>query len=69
MEDGGSSVQPMSTAFFPRPTQGQSLSSFLTSSQFAQFSAELDRENAHFSISEAIISAIEQVGIKMLILS
>lgn len=61
MEDGGSSVQPMSTAFFPRPTQGQSLSSFLASSQFAQFSAELDRENAHFSISEAIISAIEQV--------
>ena len=35
--------------------------SFLTSSQFARANAELDRENAHFSISEAIISAMEQI--------
>lgn len=61
IEDGGSSVQPMSTRYFPRPTQGQSLASFLSSSQFTRANAELDRENAHFSISEAIISAIEQV--------
>jgi hypothetical protein len=33
----------------------------LTSSQFARANAELDRENAHFSISEAIISAMEQI--------
>ncbi|RZF40378.1 hypothetical protein LSTR_LSTR008808 [Laodelphax striatellus] len=67
IEDGGSSIQPMSTKFFPRPTQGQSLASFLSSSQFTRANAELDRENAHFSISEAIISAIEQVKCNQLL--
>lgn len=61
MEDGGTSVLPMSTGYFPRPIQGQSLTSFLSSEQFSRASAELDRENAHFSISEAMISAIEQM--------
>ncbi|RLU20784.1 hypothetical protein DMN91_007398 [Ooceraea biroi] len=62
MEDGGSSVQPMATGYFPRPAQGQSLTSFLSSAQFSRaHDAELDRENAHFSICEAIIAAIEQV--------
>ncbi|KAK3925173.1 Run domain Beclin-1-interacting and cysteine-rich domain-containing protein [Frankliniella fusca] len=61
MEDGGNSVQPMSTGYFPRPVEGQSLFSFLSSGQFSRANAELDRENAHFSISEAMISAIEQV--------
>lgn len=61
MEDGGTSVLPMSTGYFPRPTQGQSLTSFLSSEQFSRASAELDRENAHFSICEAMISAIEQM--------
>jgi len=61
IEDGGISVQPMATGFFPRPLQGQSLTEFLSSGQFSRANAELDRENAHFSISEAIISAIEQV--------
>lgn len=61
MEDGGSSVQPMATGYFPRPIEGQSLTSFLSSAQFARANAELDRENAHFSISEAMIAAIEQV--------
>lgn len=61
MEDGGSSVQPMATGYFPRPLEGQSLTSFLSSAQFARANAELDRENAHFSISEAMIAAIEQV--------
>uniref|UniRef100_A0A1B6MUK7 RUN domain-containing protein n=1 Tax=Graphocephala atropunctata TaxID=36148 RepID=A0A1B6MUK7_9HEMI len=61
MESGGKSVQPMSTGFFPRPAQGQSLASFLSSGQFAGATAELDRENAHFAISEAMIAAIEQV--------
>lgn len=46
--------------FFPRPSKGQSLSEFLTSGQFARANAELDRENAHFSISEAMIAAVEQ---------
>lgn len=61
MEDGGNSVQPMSTGYFPRPVEGQSLFSFLSSGQFSRANAELDRENAHFSISEAMIAAIEQV--------
>ncbi|XP_014615153.1 PREDICTED: run domain Beclin-1 interacting and cysteine-rich containing protein [Polistes canadensis] len=61
MEDGGSSVQPMATGFFPRPIEGQSLTSFLSSAQFSKANAELDRENAHFSISEAMIAAIEQI--------
>ncbi|XP_046676847.1 run domain Beclin-1-interacting and cysteine-rich domain-containing protein isoform X2 [Homalodisca vitripennis] len=65
MESGGKSVQPMSTGFFPRPTQGQSLASFLSSGQFAGATAELDRENAHFAISEAMIAAIEQVKFNM----
>lgn len=62
MESGGQSIQPMSTGFFPRPKQGQSLASFLSSGQFAGARAELDRENAHFAISEAMISAVEQVS-------
>lgn len=61
MEDGGTSVLPMSTGYFPRPALGQSLTSFLSSEQFSRASAELDRENAHFSICEAMISAIEQM--------
>jgi hypothetical protein len=61
IEDGGSSVLPMATGYFPRPKKGQSLTSFLSSAQFARANAELDRENAHFSISEAMIAAIEQV--------
>ncbi|XP_076292107.1 run domain Beclin-1-interacting and cysteine-rich domain-containing protein rubicon isoform X2 [Lasioglossum baleicum] len=61
MEDGGSSVQPMAIGYFPRPAEGQSLTSFLASAQFSRANAELDRENAHFSVSEAVIAAIEQV--------
>ncbi|KAL6254653.1 hypothetical protein P5V15_013959 [Pogonomyrmex californicus] len=62
MEDGGSSVQPMSTGYFPRPVEGQSLTSFLASVRFSRaHDAELDRENAHFSVCEAMIAAIEQV--------
>ncbi|XP_076269262.1 run domain Beclin-1-interacting and cysteine-rich domain-containing protein rubicon isoform X2 [Rhynchophorus ferrugineus] len=61
IEDGGMSILPMSTGYFPKPMKGQTLTSFLTSSKLARSNAELDRENAHFSISEAIISAMEQL--------
>ncbi|CAH1987757.1 unnamed protein product [Acanthoscelides obtectus] len=64
IEDGGMSVLPMSTGYFPKPAKGQSLLSFLCSSQLNRTNAELDRENAHFSISEAIISAVEQIRCK-----
>lgn len=66
IESGGGSVLPMAIGFFPRPIEGQSLMSFLSSGQFSRPSAELDRENAHFSISEAMIAAIEQVSINTL---
>lgn len=66
IESGGGGVLPMAIGFFPRPTEGQSLMSFLSSGQFSRPSAELDRENAHFSISEAMIAAIEQVGVNSL---
>lgn len=61
IEDGGMSVLPMATGYFPKPVKGQTLLSFLTSGEFARTNAELDRENAHFCISEAIISAMEQI--------
>lgn len=61
IEDGGMSVLPMATGYFPKPAKGQTLLSFLTSGEFARTNAELDRENAHFCISEAIISAMEQI--------
>ncbi|CAH1183323.1 unnamed protein product [Phaedon cochleariae] len=64
IEDGGMSVLPMATGYFPKPTKGQSLLSFLTSGNFSKTNAELDRENAHFNISEAIISAMEQIKCK-----
>lgn len=44
-----------------RPLIGQSLTSFLQSGQFSRANSELERENAHFSVSEAMISAIEQI--------
>lgn len=46
------------TEYFP----GQDLFRFLSSGKFIQANAELDRENAHFKISEAIIGTIEQVS-------
>ncbi|XP_046401750.1 run domain Beclin-1-interacting and cysteine-rich domain-containing protein isoform X2 [Ischnura elegans] len=61
LEAGGIGVVPMWTGFFPQPARGQSLTSFLSSGQFARSAAELDRENAHFAICEAMIAAVEQV--------
>lgn len=61
IENSCSIMQPMSLGSFPKPTPGQSIMSFLTSGAFSQMTTELDRENAHFNISEAIIAAFEQV--------
>ncbi|XP_050307064.1 run domain Beclin-1-interacting and cysteine-rich domain-containing protein [Anthonomus grandis grandis] len=63
IEDGGMSILPMSTGqgYLPKPIKGQTLTSYLTSSKMARSNAELDRENAHFSVSEAIISAMEKL--------
>ncbi|KAL5005068.1 hypothetical protein ScPMuIL_018524 [Solemya velum] len=47
-------------SYFPRPVQGQSLIHYLSSQDF-NTCANIDKENAHFSISEALIAAIEQM--------
>jgi len=47
------------SSYFP----DQDLFKFLSSGKFLQANAELDRENAHLKISEAIIGTIEQVSI------
>lgn len=44
-----------------RPSHSQSLTSFLQAAQCVRANTELERENAHFSVSEAMISAIEQI--------
>ncbi|XP_053404594.1 run domain Beclin-1-interacting and cysteine-rich domain-containing protein-like isoform X2 [Mercenaria mercenaria] len=46
--------------YFPQPQQGQSLLHYLSSHDF-HTCANLEKENAHFSISEALIAAIEQM--------
>ncbi|XP_038050031.1 run domain Beclin-1-interacting and cysteine-rich domain-containing protein-like isoform X2 [Patiria miniata] len=56
-------ISPATECYFPQPAQGQSLMSFLSSRDFERI-PELDRENAHFSISEAIIAAVEQIRCK-----
>ncbi|PIK35736.1 putative run domain Beclin-1 interacting and cysteine-rich containing protein isoform X1 [Apostichopus japonicus] len=56
---------PMVDGYFPQPSEGESLMSFLSSQDFATC-PELDRENAHFCISEAIISAVEQIKCKQM---
>ncbi|XP_002161093.2 run domain Beclin-1-interacting and cysteine-rich domain-containing protein isoform X1 [Hydra vulgaris] len=45
---------------FPKPYKGQSLISYLESRSY-NTGAQLDKENAHFSICEALITAIEQM--------
>ncbi|XP_055684583.1 run domain Beclin-1-interacting and cysteine-rich domain-containing protein [Lutzomyia longipalpis] len=44
-----------------QPMRGQSLASYLQSAQFSQTNSDLERENAHFSVSDAMIAAIEQL--------
>lgn len=43
------------------PSHGQSLTSYLQAAQFSHGNTDLERENAHFNVSEAMISAIEQI--------
>lgn len=54
------SFSPACDGYFPQPTQGESLFTFLSSQDFATC-PEVDKENAHFCISEAIIAAVEQI--------
>lgn len=60
MDDGGHSITPAADyGVSPRPQPGQSLIGFLSSKDKPY--AELDRENAHFNISEAVIAALTQM--------
>lgn len=58
--DEGGRVAPPTECFFPRPHRGQSLTSFLSSADFGTC-AQLDRENAHIYVSEALIAAMEHL--------
>ena len=59
---GGHSLVYGLDGYFPKPRAGQSLTEFLGSHEFKRNVAELDRENAHFRISESLIAAFEMVG-------
>ncbi|XP_075745712.1 run domain Beclin-1-interacting and cysteine-rich domain-containing protein-like [Rhipicephalus microplus] len=58
--DEGRRLAPATECFFPTPHRGQSLTSFLSSADF-NTCGELDRENAHIYVSEALIAAFEQM--------
>uniref|UniRef100_A0A9J8AIH0 Rubicon autophagy regulator n=1 Tax=Cyprinus carpio carpio TaxID=630221 RepID=A0A9J8AIH0_CYPCA len=49
---------------FRRPSEGQSLISYLSEQDFGSC-ADLEKENAHFSISESLIAAIELMKCNM----
>uniref|UniRef100_A0A1Q3F3Q5 RUN domain-containing protein n=1 Tax=Culex tarsalis TaxID=7177 RepID=A0A1Q3F3Q5_CULTA len=55
------SVDSMLNELPSRPVPGQSLTSFLKTVYFSRTNTELDRENAHFSLSEALIATFEQL--------
>lgn len=55
------SVDSVLTELPSRPVPGQSLTSFLKTVYFSRTNTELDRENAHFSLSEALIATFEQL--------
>ncbi|XP_056421487.1 run domain Beclin-1-interacting and cysteine-rich domain-containing protein isoform X1 [Hyla sarda] len=62
-----SSSQYLNTTdgIFRRPSEGQSLISYLSEQDFGSC-ADLEKENAHFSISESLIAAIELMKCNMM---
>ncbi|XP_032380867.1 run domain Beclin-1-interacting and cysteine-rich domain-containing protein isoform X3 [Etheostoma spectabile] len=59
MESHGSQYSSSATdGMFRKPSEGQSLISYLSEQDFGSC-ADLEKENAHFSISESLIAAIE----------
>ena len=56
-----SRIVPASTGWYPRPRANQSLLQFLAETERGG-RAQLERENAHFILSEAIISTFEQMN-------
>ncbi|XP_046892745.1 run domain Beclin-1-interacting and cysteine-rich domain-containing protein isoform X3 [Hypomesus transpacificus] len=58
MESNGSQYGSVPDGMFRKPSEGQSLISYLSEQDFGSC-ADLEKENAHFSISESLIAAIE----------
>ncbi|XP_068585489.1 run domain Beclin-1-interacting and cysteine-rich domain-containing protein isoform X2 [Cebidichthys violaceus] len=58
MESHGSQHNSVADGMFRKPSEGQSLISYLSEQDFGSC-ADLEKENAHFSISESLIAAIE----------
>ncbi|XP_074492291.1 run domain Beclin-1-interacting and cysteine-rich domain-containing protein isoform X2 [Sebastes fasciatus] len=58
MESHGSQYNSIPDGMFRKPSEGQSLISYLSEQDFGSC-ADLEKENAHFSISESLIAAIE----------
>ncbi|KAL1023339.1 hypothetical protein UPYG_G00039440 [Umbra pygmaea] len=58
MESNGSQYSSVTDGMFRQPSEGQSLISYLSEQDFGSC-ADLEKENAHFSISESLIAAIE----------
>ncbi|XP_021458937.2 run domain Beclin-1-interacting and cysteine-rich domain-containing protein isoform X4 [Oncorhynchus mykiss] len=58
MESNGSQYSSVPDGMFRKPSEGQSLISYLSEQDFGSC-ADLEKENAHFSISESLIAAIE----------
>ncbi|XP_053285743.1 run domain Beclin-1-interacting and cysteine-rich domain-containing protein isoform X1 [Pleuronectes platessa] len=58
MESYGSQYSSVPDGMFRKPSEGQSLISYLSEQDFGSC-ADLEKENAHFSISESLIAAIE----------
>ncbi|XP_041419173.1 run domain Beclin-1-interacting and cysteine-rich domain-containing protein isoform X2 [Xenopus laevis] len=68
MEDPAADSAPYlntTEGVFRRPSKGQSLISYLSEQDFGSC-ADLEKENAHFSISESLIAAIELMKCNMM---
>ncbi|XP_069473628.1 run domain Beclin-1-interacting and cysteine-rich domain-containing protein isoform X3 [Ambystoma mexicanum] len=61
----GSHYLSSGEGLFRRPSEGQSLISYLSEQDFGSC-ADLEKENAHFSISESLIAAIELMKCNMM---
>ncbi|XP_072245455.1 run domain Beclin-1-interacting and cysteine-rich domain-containing protein isoform X1 [Leuresthes tenuis] len=64
MESHGTQYSSVPDGMFRKPSKGQSLISYLSEQDFGSC-ADLEKENAHFSISESLIAAIELMKCNM----
>ncbi|XP_056270380.1 run domain Beclin-1-interacting and cysteine-rich domain-containing protein isoform X2 [Pseudoliparis swirei] len=64
MESHGPQYNSVPDGMFRKPSEGQSLISYLSEQDFGSC-ADLEKENAHFSISESLIAAIELMKYNM----